>query len=62
MANKDGADVVAKISRSGYAELFRQAFGAGIFADPQTAFQKAGEAFAGFPDGGLQLPSLQQQV
>jgi cytochrome c peroxidase len=48
MANKDGADVVAKISRSSYAELFRQAFGADIFADPTVAFQKAGEALQAF--------------
>jgi cytochrome c peroxidase len=48
MANKDGADVVAKISRSSYAELFRQAFGADIFADPAAAFQKAGEALQAF--------------
>jgi cytochrome c peroxidase len=48
MANKDGADVVAKIGKSSYAELFRQAFGAGIFADPNAAFQKAGEALQAF--------------
>ena len=48
MANKDGADVVAKIGKSAYAELFRQAFGAAIFADPNAAFQKAGEALQAF--------------
>jgi cytochrome c peroxidase len=48
MANKDGADVVTKISRSSYAELFRQTFGANIFADPTVAFQKAGEALQAF--------------
>jgi cytochrome c peroxidase len=48
MANRDGTDVVAKISRSAYAELFRQAFGAEIFADPKAAFQKAGEALQAF--------------
>ena len=48
MANKDGADVVAKIGKSDYAELFRQAFGAAILADPQAAFQKAGEALQAF--------------
>ena len=48
MANKDGADVVAKIGKSAYAESFRQAFGAGIFADPNAAFQKAGEALQAF--------------
>lgn len=48
MANKDSAEVVAKIGKSAYAELFRQAFGAGIFADPNAAFQKAGEALQAF--------------
>ncbi|HEY0340945.1 MAG TPA: cytochrome c peroxidase [Steroidobacteraceae bacterium] len=48
MANKDGAEVIAKIEKSDYAELFRQAFGADTFADPQVAFQKAGEALQAF--------------
>ena len=48
MANKDGADVARKISESSYAELFKQAFGADIFADPQAAFQKATEALQAF--------------
>ena len=48
MANKDGAAVVAKMEKSDYAELFRQAFGADIFADPTVAFQKAREALQAF--------------
>ncbi len=48
MANKDGADVVAKIRASDYAGLFRQAFGEDIFANPQKAFQRAAEALQAF--------------
>ncbi len=48
MANKNGADVVAKIRGSAYAELFQQAFGGDIFANPEAAFQKATEALQAF--------------
>ncbi len=48
MANKDGADVVAKIRAADYAELFQQAFGADIFSNPDAAFEKAGEALQAF--------------
>ncbi len=48
MANRDGADVVAKIRASAYAELFQQAFGADIFSNPDAAFEKAGEALQAF--------------
>lgn len=38
MANDSAADVVAKVRRAPYADAFRQAFGAGIFDDPDAAF------------------------
>ncbi len=48
MANKDPADVVAKLRKSDYAELLKKAFGGDIFADPQAALQKAVEALQAF--------------
>jgi cytochrome c peroxidase len=48
MANKDGASVVAKIRASSYAELFKQAFGQDIFADPKAAFDLAVGALQAF--------------
>jgi cytochrome c peroxidase len=48
MANASGADVVAKIERSEYAVLFREAFGASIFEHPGAAFGKALEALQAF--------------
>ena len=48
MANKSLADVVAKVQKSEYAELFRKAFGEDVFADPEAAFQKAAEALQAF--------------
>jgi cytochrome c peroxidase len=48
MANKDAADVVSKISRSDYADLFRKTFGNDVFSDPAAAFQKATEALEAF--------------
>jgi cytochrome c peroxidase len=48
MANRSPADVVGKISRSGYAELFRAAFGADVFRRPDEAFQHAAEALQAF--------------
>jgi cytochrome c peroxidase len=48
MANRDADDVVLKISKADYAELFRQAFGAEVFSDSHAAFQKAMEALQAF--------------
>jgi cytochrome c peroxidase len=48
MANKSRADVVEKISRSDYADLFRAAFGADAFARPDEAFRHAAEALQAF--------------
>jgi len=48
MANKSAADVVDKISRSAYADLFRAAFGADAFKRPDEAFQHAAEALQAF--------------
>jgi cytochrome c peroxidase len=48
MANADGAAVVGKLKAGAYAELFRQAFGADVFADPATAFAKAGLALQAY--------------
>jgi cytochrome c peroxidase len=48
MANRDAAEVIRKISKADYADLFRQAFGAEIFSDPQAAFQKAIVALQAF--------------
>lgn len=48
MANTSASEVVAKIRSSPYAGLFREAFGADVFADPQIAFLKALEALQAF--------------
>jgi cytochrome c peroxidase len=48
MANRNAADVAAKIEQSDYAMLFRAAFGGDIFNSPQNAFAKAGEALQAF--------------
>jgi cytochrome c peroxidase len=48
MANRNAADVVKKIRRSAYAELFQQAFGESIFDDSKQAFVRAGEALQAF--------------
>jgi cytochrome c peroxidase len=48
MANAGPGDVAARLSRTGYAALFRATFGARIFEKPQRAFEaglKALEAF-----------------
>jgi len=44
MANASPAAVVAAVKASNYAELFQQAYGAGIFNDPATAFTDIGLA------------------
>jgi cytochrome c peroxidase len=48
MANRDGAEVVAKIRRSGYADQFRAAFGERVFDHPAEAFEKATQALQAF--------------
>jgi cytochrome c peroxidase len=48
MANESAAAVVARIHKSSYADLFARAFGADVFADAQTAFQRAAEALQAF--------------
>lgn len=48
MANKSPADVVDRISRSDYADLFRAAFGGDVFKRPDEAFQRAAEALQAF--------------
>jgi cytochrome c peroxidase len=48
MANKSPADVVDKIRRSAYADLFRAAFGDDVFQRPNEAFQRATEALNAF--------------
>jgi cytochrome c peroxidase len=52
MANAGPEDVSRKLSRTAYAREFRAAFGAGIFKDPQRAFEaglRALEAFQQVP-------------
>ena len=41
MANLDAAAVIAKLQQAPYAEQFRALFGAAIFNDPTTAFERA---------------------
>ena len=40
MANANRADVVAKLQRASYADQFRQVFGATVFNDTDTAFER----------------------
>jgi cytochrome c peroxidase len=48
MNNPSAKAVVDKIAASAYAEPFRQAFGAGVFANADTAFTQVGVAIAAF--------------
>jgi len=48
MANRDAADVVARISAASYARAFEEAFGRGIFLDTARAFRSALEALQAF--------------
>jgi cytochrome c peroxidase len=48
MDNASAADVVAKLARAPYAEDVRRAFGADVFARPEEAFKRAGEALQAF--------------
>ncbi len=48
MANASPADVVNKLQQSAYADLFRAAFGAGVFSDGARAFQAALDALQAY--------------
>jgi cytochrome c peroxidase len=48
MANASGDAVVAKLRAGGYADLFRQAFGANALDDPASAFASASRALQAF--------------
>jgi cytochrome c peroxidase len=55
MANADPAAVIAKLQRASYAEQFRSVYGAAIFDDPGTAFERVLLALQQFQnqDSGL---------
>jgi cytochrome c peroxidase len=44
MANADAAAVIHKLSQATYAEQFKRVFGADIFNDPNTAFERVAYA------------------
>jgi cytochrome c peroxidase len=48
MANRNAAQVVAKVQTAAYAPLFKEVFGSDAFADPDRAFKHIGEAIAAF--------------
>ncbi|WP_394782002.1 cytochrome-c peroxidase [Undibacterium sp.] len=48
MANKDAASVSAKLSQAAYAGEFSRLYGAGIFAQPMAALEKATMALEAF--------------
>jgi cytochrome c peroxidase len=48
MANADASAVAAKLARASYADVFRAVFGAGIFEDPDAAFDRATDALQQF--------------
>jgi cytochrome c peroxidase len=48
MNNPNAAAVVNKVAASGYADLMRAEFGAGIFSDPNLVYQKISKAIAAF--------------
>lgn len=54
MNNPSKQAVVNKIANAAYAGLFRQAFGANVFADTETAFSQIGVALEAFERGALQ--------
>ncbi|MFZ4479520.1 MAG: cytochrome-c peroxidase [Rhodoferax sp.] len=54
MNNPDRKTVVDKIARAAYAGLFRQEFGADIFADTDAAFIQIGVAIEAFERSALQ--------
>jgi cytochrome c peroxidase len=56
MNNASGAQVVAKIAKSPYANQFKSIFGANIFNNPSLAYQKVGEAIAAFEASSVLNP------
>lgn len=46
MANRNRADVVAKLRRAPYADEFRRVFGGAVFARPAAAFARLAQALA----------------
>ncbi|WP_443678724.1 cytochrome-c peroxidase [Paraburkholderia unamae] len=48
MANTSRAVVIEKLARSGYADTFRQVYGAQVFADVNKAFDSVGMALQAF--------------
>jgi len=44
MANRTPADVIAKLSAATYADRFKKVFGANIFSDAETAFERVAYA------------------
>ena len=54
MNNPDRKSVVDKIAASGYAPLFRQAYGVGIFNNTDLAFTQIGVAIEAFERAALQ--------
>jgi cytochrome c peroxidase len=48
MGNASGDAVMAKVAVASYAELFKQIYGANVFADPATAFVDLADAVATF--------------
>jgi cytochrome c peroxidase len=48
MANTGPADVASKVQASSYVALFEEAFGSGVFADPNTAFNDVAAALQAF--------------
>ena len=48
MNNSSGAQVVAKVAKSPYANQFKALYGQGIFNNPTLAYEKIGEAIAAF--------------
>ncbi len=48
MNNADAADVVTKVSNSNYADDFKTMFGANVFSDVPTAYNKIAMAIAAF--------------
>ncbi len=44
MANSDAASVIGKLSNAAYADQFKKVFGANIFNDPNTAFERVAYA------------------
>jgi cytochrome c peroxidase len=53
MANASPADVVARVTKAGYANAFRAIIGRAAFADPQTAWKAILKAFEVFEQGAV---------